>query len=121
MVVYFGGYNNGSANNGQRVVFNSVGITNGSTMLLYDNFLADTTIDYVLNRRQHMGSSWRWQHSRIRISGSDQHNHEVLHRLDRAGDWICVANEFNVEQSERVGHKFGADVCAVRRSYAFGS
>jgi hypothetical protein len=46
--VYFGGYNNGTAHNGQRVVFANVGITNGSSALLYDNFLEDTIIHYFL-------------------------------------------------------------------------
>jgi hypothetical protein len=47
MEVYFGGYNNGTGNNGQRMVLASVGITKGGVPLLYDNFLADTQIDYV--------------------------------------------------------------------------
>jgi hypothetical protein len=45
MVVYLGGYDNGSANIGQGVTFASVGITNGSTQLLYDNFQQDSTIN----------------------------------------------------------------------------
>jgi hypothetical protein len=45
MEVYLGGYNNGTANIGQRVVFSYVHIYGGSDEL-YDNFLADETINY---------------------------------------------------------------------------
>lgn len=49
LVVYVGGYDNGSANVGQGMVFASVGITNGSTQLLYDNFVTDSSIDTYNN------------------------------------------------------------------------
>jgi hypothetical protein len=48
MVVYVGGYDNGSANIGQNMVFASVGITNGGAQLLYDDFLTDTQINQFL-------------------------------------------------------------------------
>jgi hypothetical protein len=46
MVVYFGGYNNGAGNIGQRVVLANVGI-NGGSDTVNDNFLTDTHIDDV--------------------------------------------------------------------------
>jgi len=44
MVAYFGSDNNGSGNIGQRVVLAHVGITNGSTTLISDNFATDNSL-----------------------------------------------------------------------------
>jgi len=91
MVVYFGGYNNGSANNGQRVVFNNVAITNGSTTLLYDNFLADTQIDYVLTG----GSTW------VQASDGSKPESEYLVLTNTTTkyyvDWTVPATGFYLE------------------------
>jgi hypothetical protein len=43
MVVYIGGFDN-AVGQGQDMVFGNVGITSGSTSLLFDNFATDTTI-----------------------------------------------------------------------------
>jgi hypothetical protein len=45
MEIYLGGFPNGSGNQGQSMVYGSVGITNGSTQLLYDNFATDPSIN----------------------------------------------------------------------------
>ena len=44
--VYFGGYNNGSANIGQRCVFASVGVDNGLSDSFTDDFLSEEAIQY---------------------------------------------------------------------------
>jgi hypothetical protein len=44
MVAYVGSFANGGANEGQRAVIGSFGITNGTT-LLYDNFVQDSNLD----------------------------------------------------------------------------
>ena len=92
MEVYFGGYNNGTAHNGQRVVFANVGITRGSSTLLYDNFLEDTIIHYYLT------DSGPW------VQASDgSHPSEYLITADTTTkyylDWTLPASGFSVETS----------------------
>jgi hypothetical protein len=41
---YFGSSCNGSANEGQRIVLGSAGVTNGSSSVLWDHFATDTTL-----------------------------------------------------------------------------
>jgi hypothetical protein len=94
--VYFGGYNNGTAHNGQRVVFASVGITNGSSALLYDNFLEDTVINYFIT------DSGPW------VQASDGSNpSEYLITPDTTIkyylDWNLPASGFTVQTNSAVG------------------
>ena len=45
MVIYLGGFPNGSANQGQDMIYGNVGISNGGTSLLSDDFATDTQIN----------------------------------------------------------------------------
>jgi len=45
MVIYLGGFPNGSANQGQNMIYHSMAISNGASTLLSDNFAADTVIN----------------------------------------------------------------------------
>lgn len=45
MVIYLGGFPNGSANQGQNMIYHSTAISNGATTLLSDNFATDTVIN----------------------------------------------------------------------------
>lgn len=96
MEVYFGGYNNGSSKIGQRLVLASVGITKGATTLLYDNFLADTQIDYFITG----GSTW------IQASGGSVPRSEYLIPANTTTkyyvDWNVPAGGFSLETNSVV-------------------
>lgn len=95
MVVNFGSINGGGANEGQRCVLASVGITNGTTSLLYDNFLTDTQLDIA------SGGSGTW------VVASDANNVAGSVFLGSSStvysiDWTTPANGFSLQTNNAV-------------------
>ena len=107
MEVYFGGYNNGTAHNGQRVVFANVGITKGASTLLYDNFMEDTIIHYYLT------DSGPW----VQASDGSSPESEHLITADTTTkyylEWNLPASGFSLETNSAVGSSGWAAIPAL--------
>lgn len=95
MVVNFGSINGGSGNEGQRCILASVGITNGTTSMLYDNFLTDTQLDIAA------AGSGTW------VIESDANNPAGSVFLGSSStvyaiDWTTPANGFSLQTNNQV-------------------